>query len=199
MEPHPNPVAWRSASLIASLFAGAARAGPVADIAPALESMCHGDPIAAMSLLRKAADAGHARGAAAPARAGQGLNASEEGHVVIAGTPGISISSRRTRTFPDLGIAALLLLSMLAAAPTHAADPTRGAPLYERYCASCHGTGGRSVWPGAPDFGRAGVLLKGDSQLLAVMRRGRGVMPSYLGLLKDRDLLDLIAYLRTLS
>jgi len=41
-------------------------------------------------------------------------------------------------------------------------------------------------------------LMKPDLALAATLRNGRGAMPAYAGLLRERDLLDLIAHLRTL-
>jgi cytochrome c6 len=53
--------------------------------------------------------------------------------------------------------------------------------------------------PGAPDLRRGTVLLRPDAQLLDALRRGRGGMPAYLGVLKDREILDVIAYTRLLA
>lgn len=90
------------------------------------------------------------------------------------------------------------LLALLPAA-TLAADPSHGATLYAHHCAGCHGDDGRPVFAGAPDFKRLGPLMKSDLTLLASVRSGRGAMPAYQGLLRDRDILDLIAHLRTLQ
>lgn len=79
-----------------------------------------------------------------------------------------------------------------------AADISRGAELYGRHCAMCHGPGGRPALPGAPDFTRPTALLKPDTVLLAAVRTGRGAMPGYQGQLRDREILDIVGYLRTL-
>ena len=100
--------------------------------------------------------------------------------------------------FPKLGMLAALIIG-LAAGPAGAADPVKGGKLYSIHCAACHGAGGEPVWPGAPDFRRAGALLRTDTQLIALIKQGRGVMPSFLGVLRDKDLYDLLAFLRTLS
>lgn len=52
--------------------------------------------------------------------------------------------------------------------------------------------------PGASDFTRPETLMKPDNMLANIIRGGRNAMPAYQGLLKDRDILDVIAYLRTL-
>ena len=84
------------------------------------------------------------------------------------------------------------------AAPASAADVSRGAELYRQHCTGCHGGDGRPVMPMAPDFSRPEALLKPDLTLLGAVRAGRGAMPAYAGLLRDRDILDVVAHLRTL-
>ena len=79
-----------------------------------------------------------------------------------------------------------------------AADLARGADLYRRHCSACHGNDGRPVMPTAPDFSRATTLLRPDLTLLGSIRMGRGAMPAYAGQLRDRDILDIVAHLRTL-
>ncbi len=80
-----------------------------------------------------------------------------------------------------------------------AADVFNGQRLYVTHCAGCHGDDGRGVAPGAPDFRRASSLLRPDAELLLSMRSGRGTMPGYQGVLDRYQMLDLIAYLRTLN
>ncbi len=93
------------------------------------------------------------------------------------------------------GIAAALLALCASA---HASDPLRGAELYQKHCAMCHGNNGKPVLPVAPDFSRQERLLQPDLALLASIRNGRGAMPAFQGMLRDRDILDVIAHLRTL-
>lgn len=90
--------------------------------------------------------------------------------------------------------AALSLLGGVAAA----ADLGRGAELYGRHCAGCHGGNGRPVLPGAPDLSRPTALLRPDLALMASIRTGKGAMPGYAGQLRDREILDVVAHLRTL-
>lgn len=86
---------------------------------------------------------------------------------------------------------------LLAVASATAADLQRGGDLYRQHCQSCHGGDGRPVLPNAPDLTRPTALLKPDLTLLATIRAGRGAMPAYQGALRDREILDIVAHLRT--
>ena len=102
---------------------------------------------------------------------------------------------------PNAGIGArvwLWLASAMFSTAAQAGDPDRGQQVYALHCARCHGETGRPVWPGTPDFKRTTVLLQPDARLVAAIRRGRGPMPAYAGVIRDRDMPDLVAYLRTL-
>ena len=95
-----------------------------------------------------------------------------------------------------LAVAAALALVAIQA---WAGDPMRGAELFRAHCSGCHGPNGRPVLPAAPDFTHPMALLKPDLALLATVRSGRGAMPAYAGVLRDRDILDIISHLRTLK
>lgn len=97
-----------------------------------------------------------------------------------------------------LSPAAVLLLAAAAIAPAQAADIVRGAELYQRHCASCHGANGVSTWPGAPNIARREGMMQTDQALLAKLRAGRGAKPAFQGLMSDPDILNAIAYSRTL-
>lgn len=79
-----------------------------------------------------------------------------------------------------------------------AADLNQGGDIYRQHCAQCHGASGRPVLPSAPDLSRPTALMKSDLALLASIRQGRGGMPAYQAQFRDRELLDIVAYLRTL-
>lgn len=113
----------------------------------------------------------------------------------------VPISRLAAHRFPGSGIVALgvAVACTVVAWPARAADPGKGGALYAVHCAGCHGPRGDPVWPGAPDFRRPGALMKTDAQLLTLLRQGRGLMPSYLAVMKEREMLDLMAFLRTLS
>jgi cytochrome c6 len=102
------------------------------------------------------------------------------------------------RAFPRTGMLVALLLAGLSA-PVSAADIAKGGTLYATHCAICHGANGRPVMPGTPNFRRMEGLMRPDAQLLNSIRAGKGTMPAYFGVLRDREILDIVAYLRTLS
>ena len=96
-----------------------------------------------------------------------------------------------------VGVMSGLMLLMTSGA-SNAADTNKGQQLFAANCATCHGQSGRSVMPGAPNFDRGEGLMRPDFTLLASIRAGKNAMPAYQGLLADKDILDVIAFLRTL-
>jgi cytochrome c6 len=82
---------------------------------------------------------------------------------------------------------------------SHAADPHKGAELYATHCALCHGASGNSVMLSAPNFAQGERLMNPDGALLLSIQNGKAAMPSYRGVLSDQDILNVIAYLRTLN
>ena len=93
----------------------------------------------------------------------------------------------------------LLAALVLAAGNAGAADIRRGGTLYASHCAVCHGANGTPVMPGAPNFRRLDGLMRPDMQLMIAIRNGKGAMPGYFGVLREREILDVIAFMRTLS
>src|SRR4030066_455592 len=93
----------------------------------------------------------------------------------------------------------LALLLAFGAGNAYAADIANGGKLYARHCATCHGAKGVNVMPGAPNFSRSESLLRPDTFILVAIKQGKNAMPSYQGMLKDMEILDVIAFLRTLE
>jgi cytochrome c6 len=91
------------------------------------------------------------------------------------------------------------LVSVLFAANTFAGDPFLGANIYNEHCVTCHGANGKGVIAGTPDFLQPSFMTKGDFQLKATIKAGSGIMPAYEGILKDREIMDVIAYIRTFN
>lgn len=81
--------------------------------------------------------------------------------------------------------------------PGFAQSTQNGAVIYQRYCISCHGVGGRSMLPDVPNlYGRQGSLAP-DVALMEKLKKGSQRKPPFIGLLSDRDMLDVLAYIRT--
>jgi cytochrome c6 len=130
---------------------------------------------------------------------GTGISGTSISRTGISGTSISQTSIARTAIARGANGLAAIVAGALCCGAAAAADVHRGATLYATHCAMCHGSSGAPVMPNAPNLRRFDTLLRPDMQLLATIRRGKGAMPGYLGLLKDREILDVIAHLRTLS
>ena len=80
-----------------------------------------------------------------------------------------------------------------------AGDINNGKKHYSSYCVSCHGATGTSVMPGAPNFRQGERLMQPDMMLRASIQSGKNACPSFQGMLNDRDIMDVISYIRTLN
>ena len=92
---------------------------------------------------------------------------------------------------------ALLLLTFHTGV-CFASDMANGSKLYSAHCISCHGSSGIAVMMDAPNFTKGEGLMAPDSTLLLSIKNGKNAMPAYQGILSDAEILDVIAYLRTL-
>lgn len=99
----------------------------------------------------------------------------------------------------QLLVALLLVCAPGAVTEVLAANPAQGAELYTTYCRGCHGEDGRGTMARAPDFTRGQGLAASDASLVRALRTGGRGMPSYEGLLREQQLLDVVAYVRTLQ
>jgi cytochrome c6 len=103
------------------------------------------------------------------------------------------VGARRIVGVTLIGFAMLVVSGAL-----HAADTFKGRQLYTANCSVCHGANGRTVIPGAPNLDRGDGMMRPDFTLLAAIRSGKNAMPAFQGILTDRDIMDVIAYMRTL-
>lgn len=99
---------------------------------------------------------------------------------------------------PRLSMSVWSLLLALSSSAAGAADTAKGGQLYAKHCAGCHGSNGVPVMPGTPNFTQPQTMMRSDAAFANVIRNGRMTMPGYRGLLKDSEVYDVIAYLRTL-
>ncbi len=92
--------------------------------------------------------------------------------------------------------AACSILS-LASAGGRAADVFDGQKIYQKHCERCHGPAGRPVLPNVPDFYQGEGLNAPDGHLVRSVKAGSNLMPSFNRIIKDRDILNALAYIRT--
>lgn len=89
-------------------------------------------------------------------------------------------------------------LGLSAATAARASDLAAGQRVYERQCAGCHGIDGRPTMPHTPDFTRGESLQIPDVEMVRRIKTGKDLMPGYNRVISDDDILNVIAYIRTL-
>ncbi|RMF87412.1 MAG: cytochrome c [Nitrospinota bacterium] len=111
------------------------------------------------------------------------------------------------------GIGCVLLTTALAASRGVA---ERGRPVYQRYCAPCHGSSGTGSGYNAPALQELKITPRNHTQKEVMQRltdeelyraiaygrvdlRKRAVMPAWGRTLTPEQIWDLIAYIRTLA
>jgi cytochrome c oxidase cbb3-type subunit 3 len=118
---------------------------------------------------------------------------------------------KRTQYVP-IFLMALCALVLGTALFAHAADVEQGKNLYGHFCASCHGQSGKGDGPAAAalnpkprDHTDKETMSKlSDDELLKVIKNGGAsvgkspLMPAWGASLKDEQIKDVIAYVRTL-
>lgn len=89
----------------------------------------------------------------------------------------------------------------------------KGKEIYQMYCANCHGAGGAGNGPTAAglvprptDFTNRHLMARiTDGELREFILEGGGpkhncpTMPSWIPILRDEDVTEVVAYLRTLA
>src|SRR5215471_13997493 len=80
---------------------------------------------------------------------------------------------------------------------------TTGQKIFQQLCIGCHGPDGRAQSEmgkkvQAADLTSAVVQDQSDSELLKVIRNGRGKMPSWASRLNDSEIHAVLAYVRSL-
>jgi cytochrome c6 len=96
-------------------------------------------------------------------------------------------------------LAVLALTAVFSAAPAQAGDVFNGRRLYTEHCTRCHGNDGVPLLPGTPNLSRGQGLMAPDQTLLRTMRFGKGLMPGFESVLRGRELLDVLVYVRSLQ
>ena len=95
-----------------------------------------------------------------------------------------------------------LLMAMLLAGGAMgnavAVNMVQGQQIYNMHCAPCHGPRGEGVMPEAPKFRMGERLDQPDMVLLQSVKSGKKTMPPFFGILQDSQILDVLAFVRTL-
>lgn len=98
-------------------------------------------------------------------------------------------------------VSRMMLLAVLGSGVSgiaSAANIVQGQQLYNMHCAACHGGRGEGVMPDAPKFRMGERLEQPDMVLLQSVKSGKKIMPPFFGILQDAQILDVLAYVRTL-
>ena len=101
-----------------------------------------------------------------------------------------------------MGLMILLAFGFVAMSSSSMMAQDAGA-TFKAKCAMCHGADGKGsptgVKMGVHDFTSADVQKQTDAQLTETITKGKGKMPAYDGKLKDNEIKDLVAYIRSLK
>jgi mono/diheme cytochrome c family protein len=102
----------------------------------------------------------------------------------------------------------LMFMAGLATQFTSAAtgDAEKGKIVYDTNCLPCHGERGKgdgpigaALRPSPTPLISSKARVRSDSDLLTIIRDGRGVMPAWKNRLKEQDIQNVLAYIRSLS
>jgi cytochrome c6 len=95
---------------------------------------------------------------------------------------------------------AMLLACGVMAVCSCSAAAQDAAATYRAKCAVCHGADGKGGKMGTKDFASPDIQGMTDAQLAEVITKGKAPkMPAFGDKLKDSDIKDLVAYIRTLG
>lgn len=103
--------------------------------------------------------------------------------------------------FSRLGLTLLLACGLIAVS-TPAAQAQDAAATFKSKCAMCHGADGKGGKMGTRDFASPEVKKESDAELIEIVTKGKPgppKMPAYADKLKDTEIKDLVAYVRSLS
>jgi mono/diheme cytochrome c family protein len=109
-------------------------------------------------------------------------------------------------------IIALCAVVLSTAPVAHAADAEQGKKLYGQFCSTCHGQSGKGDGPGAAALNpkprdhtdKEYMSKMSDEEMMKVIKNGGAsigkspLMPPWGASLKDDQIQDVIAYIRTL-
>jgi mono/diheme cytochrome c family protein len=102
----------------------------------------------------------------------------------------------------NLNCVAIVFLAATCAAPMFAQGG--GADTYTAKCAPCHGADGLAATPPgralkAASFKTPAIVKASDTELIGIVKSGKGKMPAWAGKLSDDQIKAVVAYIRTLQ
>jgi len=98
-----------------------------------------------------------------------------------------------------MGLVVLFACGLIAVCSSSAVAQDAAA-TYKAKCAMCHGPDGKGGKMGTKDFASPEIKEESDAQLTETITKGKPPkMPSYEGKLKDTEIKDLVAYIRSFA
>ncbi len=97
-----------------------------------------------------------------------------------------------------------LVLGFAVSSGIVAAAQGSGANTYKAKCMMCHAADGSGNTPAGkatktPPFNSPEMLKMSDTEFISYTKNGRGKMPAYSGKLTDKEIIDVVTYIRTLQ
>ena len=139
-------------------------------------------------------------GAAARSKSGN-EDGGQRIRLLLCGTLPIILLRRKNVKLFSLRLSlAILLACGVMAVSSASATAQDAAATYKAKCAMCHGADGQGGKMGTKDFASPDVQGMTDAQLAEVISKGKPPkMPAYADKLKESDIKELVAYIRTLG
>jgi mono/diheme cytochrome c family protein len=102
----------------------------------------------------------------------------------------------------NLKLAAVFFLAASILTPAFAQGD--GPDTFTSKCAPCHGVDGLAATPAgkalkAASFKNPAIVKAPDSELIGIVKSGKGKMPAWAGRLSDAQIKSVVAYIRTLQ
>lgn len=92
-----------------------------------------------------------------------------------------------------------LFVFCLSISPSFAGNPIDGKAIWIKHnCSVCHGVDGNATMTGTPNFARGERMNKPDKILMLAVLKGNDIMPGMRGILRERDVADVVSFIRTL-
>lgn len=103
-----------------------------------------------------------------------------------------------------LAIVSALLAGAWFLTPMYKIQAANAAPAFDAKCAMCHSKDGSGNSPMGknmkiPDLRSNAVQSKSNTELHALIAKGKGIMPAYGGQLSKAQIDDLVVYVRQLA